>query len=121
MLFLIGVRLAKGARMRRLLALLWVSGCCGVIVTPKPHVKVPDVVVVAGAPTDGARPARTKEGTFSTPTALFIEGDEVAVVDLGAVSVHTDAGVFASLEVGESLGNVRAVARREVGDRKSVV
>jgi hypothetical protein len=85
-------------------ALLFIAGCGGVMIAP-PHLKVAEMQIVAGAPTETTRPVRLKEGTFSAPSALFIEGGAIAVVDQGAVSVRNDAGVFSQVAVGGVSGH----------------
>lgn len=103
--------------------LLVLAGCeAGIIstVTPPVDVQVPDMVVVPGAPDEATRPNRKDEGAFTGPSALWVQGGALAVLDTDGPHARTAADTFTALPVGTpdapaSLTAVTAIAPRGAG------
>lgn len=100
--------------MRPLLLSLLLTACTGAIqVTPPPE-EVPAMTVVVGAPFERPRPARTSPGTWSSPSAVWLQAGEVTVLDGAAVKQKSGAG-FSTLSLVEAPGAVKALTRRGDG------
>lgn len=102
------------------LSLVMLTACQGAIqVTPPEELVVPDVVVKAGAPVERTRPMRLTEGSWSSPSALWLQGAAVTVLDGQGVKQRGAAG-FSAVAIGTSddprtPGQVRALTRRAEG------
>lgn len=101
------------------LSLVSLSACTGAIsVTPPPE-EVKAMTVVVGAPVERPRPNRTTPGEWSSPSALWLQANEVTVLD-GALVRQKAGADFATLAVGTDSdarvpGAVKALSRRGAG------
>lgn len=82
------------------LLLLTACGPGLISVTPGDVAQVPPMVVVAGAADEAPRPMRREEGPFAAPTALWVQGGALAVLDSGGAHLRTGVDAFAPLPVG---------------------
>lgn len=107
--------------MRPLLSSLVVFalGCMGNIEMRPPPAEVPAITVVSGAAVDTNRPARSVEGSFSAPSALWVQNAQATVLDGDTLS-QRNGTTFATLTIGTSddartPGGVRALTTRGDG------
>jgi len=107
--------------MRPLLSsLLLLTGCMGAIEPMRPApVDVPAITVVSGAPVESTRPNRTTEGSFTAPTALWLQAGAATVLD-GSNVFRRDGANFTALTIGTATdprtpGAIRALTTRNDG------
>lgn len=104
----------------RVALLVVLPACTGTIGGLEPLTPpVPRLTPVAQAPVEGTRPARSAEGAWGLPAALWLQAGRVTVADGAEVKQRAGDG-FMTLPVGttddaRTLGAVRAVARRGDG------
>jgi hypothetical protein len=108
-------------RLPVLVFIVLLTACQGAIDLPPPPeaLVVPDVVVKAGAPIERTRPMRLAEGSWSSPSALWLQGGAVTVLDGQVVKQRAGSG-FSNVTVGtnedpRTPGQLRAVTRRASG------
>ncbi len=100
---------------------LLLTACTGEIrvpVTPTPVV-IRDIEVVSVAPRNSARPDRTTQGTWSAPSALWLQNGAVTVLD-GAQVKQRNGTSFTTLSIGtdttpSEVGTLKALSRRGEG------
>lgn len=101
------------------LVFLVASGCMGSIEMKPAPVEVPAITVVSGAPLELTRPMRSAQGTWTAPSALWLQGGAATVLDGDQVKRARTNG-FELINVGttddaRAPGSVRAMTVRGEG------
>lgn len=97
-----------------LLCAVLFAACTGSLQVTPPPAEVPAMTVVMGAPIERPRPTRTTPGTWTGPSALWLQSGEVTVLD-GALVKHKSGATFSTLSMSDAPGTVKALTRRGFG------